>query len=81
MNDLNQLKNASRLENYTLEKDEVMCFKNHSVKLYFTYFPKTLEPKSSGAKLPLEADIWPIIGDLLNYLHDLSQLNLHNGDL
>ncbi len=71
MNSMNSVKNAAPLENFTSEMDEVMCFKNMTFKLYFQYFPKNLDVSSGTGSLPLEADVWPMIGDLINYLNDL----------
>ena len=38
MNSLNSVKNACPLINYSLVKDEVMCFKNHIIKLFFDFY-------------------------------------------
>lgn len=78
------IRNACRLVTQTVGKSKVLCFDNYSINLCFEYYPTsmaaTIKARMPGNRVP-EAEVWGIIEDLVQYLIDLRNLELHHLDL
>lgn len=78
------IRNACRLVTQTVGKSKVLCFDNYSINLCFEYYPTSMaaaiKARVPGTKIP-ESEIWAVIEDLVQYLVDLRNLDLHHLDL
>lgn len=78
------IRNACKLVTQTVGKSKVLCFDNYSINLCWEYYPtsmaQAIKSRVPGTKIA-EAEVWAIIEDLVQYLVDLRNLDLHHLDL
>lgn len=78
------IRNACKLVTQTVGKSKVLCFDNYSMNLCWEYYPSSMavaiKNRVPGTKIS-EPEVWGIIEDLVQYLVDLNNLDLHHLDL
>lgn len=78
------IRNACKLVTQTVGKSKVLCFDNYSINLCWEYYPTSMaaaiKTRVPGTRVP-EGEVWPVIEDLVQYLADLRNLDLHHLDL
>jgi len=81
---IESMRNSCKLVTQTVGKSKVLCFDNYSINLCFEYYNSNMatviRTRVPGTKVP-EAEVWGVVEDLVQYLMELRNFELHHGDL
>ena len=81
---IESIKNSCKLVTQTIGKSKVLCFDNYTINLCFEYYHSNMASlikfRIPGTKIS-ESEIWGIVTDLVQYLIELANYELHHGDL